>query len=58
MTVAEILAEALAEDAREGSRFDADGFSSYFLEGCASEEVAEAWSLYEAYHIQPRYRSE
>jgi hypothetical protein len=44
----ELLAEALAEDKREGGRFDRDGWGNYFLEDWKHdpEAVEEAWRLY------------
>lgn len=52
LTVATLLAEALAEDAREGGRFDADGFSNFFPEEGRDNPdlVAEAWRLYQAHY--------
>lgn len=52
MNAKDLLSEALAEDAREGSRFDADGFSNFFPEegrDCPAM-VAEAWRLYQEHH--------
>jgi len=36
----------MAEDHREGRRFDADGFSNFFPED-DPELVGEAWKLYD-----------
>ena len=49
MTVDEMVAEALAEDKREGSRFDREGWSNYFLEDwkCDPNAVELAWLIYE-----------
>jgi hypothetical protein len=50
--VQELLREALAEDAREGSHFDADGWSNYFLEDWKRTPAAveDAWLAYQAHH--------
>jgi hypothetical protein len=44
-----ILQEALAEDAREGSRFDREGFANYFMEDWRHDPdaVEQAWLLYD-----------
>jgi hypothetical protein len=44
-----ILKEAQAEDAREGSRFDREGFANYFLEDWRRDPAAveQAWILYD-----------
>lgn len=46
--IAEILKEARAEDAREGGRFDRDGWGNFFLEDWKKdhEAVEEAWRIY------------
>lgn len=46
MTTIEIVREALAEDKREGSHFDADSFDSFNPEEFPWR-VQEAWSIYE-----------
>lgn len=44
--VADIVREALAEDEREGSHFDAEGFSNFCPEE-DPEDIRAAWLLYE-----------
>lgn len=46
MTAIEIVQEALAEDAREKSHFDATGFDNFCPEE-QPETVREAWSIYD-----------
>ncbi len=46
MRISEIVREALLEDEREGSRFDAEGFSNFCPEE-APADVHEAWLLYD-----------
>lgn len=51
MTPKELLNEALEEDRREGSRFDAWGFQAFFPEE-DEDDVFEAWRLYQAHRLQ------
>jgi hypothetical protein len=44
--VVEMIVEALSEDARQGSRFEADGFANFFPE-TNDEDIREAWLEYE-----------
>lgn len=46
MTALEIVREALAEDAREGSHFDATGFDQFNPEE-KPETVRAAWLIYD-----------
>jgi hypothetical protein len=46
MRISEIVKEALDEDAREGSRFDAEGFSNFCPEE-APADVHAAWLIYD-----------
>jgi hypothetical protein len=47
--VAELVQEALAEDKREGGRFDEDGWSNYFHEDwkICPDAVRDAWFVYD-----------
>lgn len=47
-TVEELVEEAIAEDEREGSRFDEEGWSNYFCEEWKHnpDTVKEAWVEY------------
>jgi hypothetical protein len=47
--ILELVNEAMREDAREGSRFDAEGFSNFFPEE-ESLIVGAAWEVYNANH--------
>lgn len=48
--IMELLREAHAEDDREGSRFDRDGWGNFFLEDWKRDPgaVEEAWLIYDA----------
>jgi hypothetical protein len=47
--IAELVREANAEDDREGSRFDRDGWGNFFIEDWKRdpEAVEAAWKIYE-----------
>jgi hypothetical protein len=47
--IAELVREARAEDDREGSHFDRDGWGNFFLEDRRREPgiVEDAWRIYE-----------
>jgi hypothetical protein len=47
--VIELVIEALSEDAREHSKFDASSFEAFFPEEPIAD-VAEAWARYCAIH--------
>lgn len=49
-----ILEEALAEDAREGSRFEREGFANFFLEDWRRDPdaVEQAWLLYDEHRAE------
>ena len=44
--IRELVREALAENEREGSKFDADGFANFFR-GEDPDKVRDAWWLYD-----------
>jgi len=49
MTADQLLAEALVEDAREGSTFSPDGFYAFFPEE-EKDTIDDAWFLYRSHH--------
>jgi hypothetical protein len=49
-TARQLFREALAEDKREGSRFDPIGFCQFFPEE-HPETIRNAWELYLIWHV-------
>ena len=49
--ILDLVNDALAEDSREGGKFDAEGFSNFFPEE-DSLIVGAAWEVYSANHTR------